>query len=43
MRETDHDAIMERVDVDGNVISFSILNVSRLAKSHPLMAQLTGV
>ncbi|WP_448571017.1 DUF2283 domain-containing protein [Trichothermofontia sp.] len=42
MRETDHDAIMERVDTDGNVIGFSILNVSRLAKGHPLVAQLTG-
>jgi len=43
MRETDHDAVMERVDIDGNVIGFSILNVSRLAKNHPLVAQLTGV
>jgi uncharacterized protein YuzE len=43
MRETDHDAIMERVDTDGNVIGFSILNVSRLAKGHPLVAQLTGI
>jgi uncharacterized protein YuzE len=43
MRETDHDAIMERVDIDGNVIGFSILNVSRIAKGHPLVAQLTGV
>ena len=42
MRETDHEAIMERVNADGNVIGFSILNVSRLAKSHPLVAQLTG-
>jgi len=43
MRETDHDAIMERIDTDGNVIGFSILNVSRLAKDHPLVAQLTGI
>jgi uncharacterized protein YuzE len=43
MRETDDDAIMERVDADGNVIGFSILNVSHLAKEHPLVAQLTGV
>lgn len=42
MRETGHDAILERVDIDGNVIGFSILNVSRLAKNHPLVAQLTG-
>lgn len=43
MRETDHDAIMERVDTEGNVIGFSILNVNRLAKNHPLVAQLTRV
>lgn len=43
MRETDNDAIMERVDTDGNVIGFSILNVSYLAQGHPLVAQLTGV
>lgn len=42
MRETNNDAIMERVDIDGNVIGFSILNVSQLAKEHPLVAQLTG-
>ncbi|UIE36929.1 DUF2283 domain-containing protein [Leptodesmis sichuanensis] len=42
MRETNNDAIMERVDIDGNVIGFSILNVSQLAKEHPLFAQLTG-
>jgi len=42
MRETNNDAIMERVDIDGNVIGFSILNVSQLAKGHPLVAQLTG-
>lgn len=43
MRETNYDAIVERVDVEGNVIGFSILNVSRLAKGHPLVAQLTGI
>ncbi|MFM7218735.1 MAG: DUF2283 domain-containing protein [Nodosilinea sp.] len=42
MRETNNDAIMERVDIDGNVIGFSILNVSQLAKGHPLVAQLPG-
>jgi uncharacterized protein YuzE len=42
MRETDHDAVMERVDAEGNVIGFSILQVSALAKAKPLIAQLTG-
>ncbi|MEP0547352.1 MAG: DUF2283 domain-containing protein [Rhodothermales bacterium] len=27
-RETDHDAVMERVDTDGHVIGFSILKAS---------------
>ena len=42
MRETDNDAVMERVDTEGNVIGFSILKVSALAKENPLVAQLTG-
>jgi len=42
MRETDNEAVMERVDIEGNVIGFSIFNVSTLAQGHPLMAQLTG-
>jgi hypothetical protein len=41
MRETDEDALMERVDEQGNLLGFSILNVSRLAADHrPLIAQL---
>ena len=43
MRETDHDSVMERVDMDGNVIGFSILNVSHLSQDHPLVAQLSSV
>ena len=42
MRETDRDAVMERVDTQGNVIGFSILKVSELAKERPLVAQLKG-
>jgi uncharacterized protein YuzE len=42
MRETNHDAVMERVDTQGNVIGFSILKVSELAKEKPLAAQLPG-
>jgi uncharacterized protein YuzE len=43
MRETDHDSVMERVDMDGNVIGFSILDVSHLSQDHPLVAQLSSV
>jgi len=43
MRETNHDAVMERVDEIGNVIGFSILGVSRHAdKERPLEAELTA-
>lgn len=31
-RETAHDAVMEKVDEDGNVIGFSILKVSAIAQ-----------
>jgi len=40
MKETNHDAVMERVDEKGNVIGFSIMQVSRLAKQKPLEADL---
>jgi hypothetical protein len=40
MRETENDAVMERVDLEGNLFDFSILAVSQLAKSKPLMAEL---
>jgi len=40
MRETAHDAVMERVDERGNLIGFSILQVSRLATGKPLEAEL---
>jgi hypothetical protein len=40
MRETPHDAVMERVDEEGNILGFSILQVSRLAKEKPLVADL---
>jgi hypothetical protein len=40
LRETDNDAIMERVDTQGNLLGFSVLNVSQLAKEKPLYAQL---
>jgi uncharacterized protein YuzE len=40
MKETNHDAVMERVDDEGNVIGFSIMQVSRLSKQMPLEADL---
>lgn len=40
MRETANDAVMERVDEEGNVLGFSILGVSKLAREKPLVAEL---
>jgi hypothetical protein len=40
MRETNNDAVMERVDEQGNILGFSVLQVSRLAKEKPLEADL---
>ncbi len=42
MRETDNDGILERVDNQGNILGFSVLNVSKLSKEKPLLAQLTA-
>jgi uncharacterized protein YuzE len=42
MRETDNDAVMERVDNQGNILGFSVLNVSQLSKQQPLYAQLAA-
>ncbi len=42
MRETDNDAIVERVDNQGNILGFSVLNVSQLSKQQPLYAQLVA-
>lgn len=40
-RETESDQIMEKVDMKGNVIGFSILKVSSL-KDHPIEVSLAG-
>ena len=40
MRETAHDAVMERVDSQGRVLGFSILGVSQFRKDEPLEAEL---
>ncbi len=40
MRETDNDAVMERVDEEGNILGFSVMRVSELKKEKPLFAEL---
>ena len=40
MKETDHEAVMERVDEHGTVIGFSIMQVSKLSRQSPLEAVL---
>ena len=41
MRETNHDAVMERVDADGNILGFSVMRVTEFRKEkNPLVAQL---
>lgn len=39
-RETKNDAVMEKVDKDGNVIGFSILKVSSLSMRKPISVTL---
>ena len=40
MKETNNDAVMERVDEQGNVLGFTVMGVSRLTKGKPLIADL---
>lgn len=40
MRETDNNAILERVDSHGAILGFSVLHVSQLSQGKPLIAQL---
>lgn len=42
-RETQHDAVMERVDAQGHLIGFSVLGVSKFEKDQPLEADLVSV
>lgn len=35
-RETENDAVMEKIDEEENIIGFSILKVSALKGQHPL-------
>jgi len=39
-RETENDAVMEKVDSQGNVIGFSILKVSALTEKVPISVSL---
>jgi uncharacterized protein YuzE len=39
-RETANDQVMEKVDMEGNILGFSVLKVSSL-KEHPLEVALT--
>jgi len=39
-KETENDAVMEKVDDKGNVIGFSILKVSALKEQKPLSIEL---
>ena len=40
MRETKHDAVMERVDNRGRILGFSFMHVSRLSQQRPIEAEL---
>ena len=39
-RETETDAVMEKVDEEGNIVGFSILKVSALKEQKPLSVTL---
>jgi uncharacterized protein YuzE len=39
-KETDNDAVMKKVDDQGNIIGFSILKVSALAEHDPISVSL---
>jgi uncharacterized protein YuzE len=42
-KETENDAVMEKVDTKGNVIGFSILKVSALKAERPLSVSLKSL
>ena len=39
-RETENDAVMEKVDTEGNIVGFSILKVSSISTQAPLSISL---
>lgn len=40
MKETDNDAVMEKINSRGEIVGFSILGVKNNTKSKPLIAEL---
>ncbi len=42
-RETENDAVMEKVDKNGNVIGFSIMKVRALKENKPLSVSLKNL
>jgi uncharacterized protein YuzE len=40
-RETENDAVMEKVDRQGNILGFSILKISALSQDQPLSVNLS--
>ena len=40
MRETNDNRVMERVDDEGNILGFSVMQISKLKKEEPLVAGL---
>ena len=40
MRETDNEAVMQRVDEEGNLLGFSVLGISHLESKTPLVTEL---
>jgi len=40
MKGTNNEAVMARVDEQGNVLGFTVMGVSRLTKEKPLIADL---
>jgi hypothetical protein len=42
MKETKHDALMERVDAQGHIIGFGVMGVSHFKKDKPLEAELSA-
>lgn len=42
LRETPNDSVMERVDEKGEILGFTVMKVSELAKGKPLVADLVA-
>ncbi len=43
MKETAHEAVMERVDMEGNILGFTVMGVSRFKKDFPLETELLSL